>query len=341
MEQIQDIGEFGLIDRLKRRLQSQAENVIVGIGDDAAVLRYTAGYDIVATTDALVEGVHFRADTISYHNLGYKSLAASVSDIAAMGGVPYHVLVSLAISNDILIENLEHIYDGFAEHCNQFTCSVVGGDIVKTTGPFVINVTLLGAVKQNHALLRSGAQVGDSIFVTGYVGGSAAGLHMHNLGITSELPIEWIEYMRDCHERPEPQVAGGQILSQSKYCTSCNDISDGLASELHEIATASHAAMAIDENKIPIHSYVEAFAGRSHCNALEWALYGGEDYQLVGTIAKDHFEELQQLFAEQGLAIYEIGKVIDHVPAGTVCSLHDNSLTYHKAGYNHFSRESN
>ncbi|UOF92810.1 thiamine-phosphate kinase [Fodinisporobacter ferrooxydans] len=341
---MRDLGEFGLIDRLTARLKHIQTDVTVGIGDDAAVLGYPADCEIVATTDALVEGVHFRSDTISVHNLGYKAVAASISDIAAMGGLPKHILLSLAIPPDSDISRLEGIYDGIDEISQHYKCSVVGGDVVKTEGPLVINVTLLGTVKRGQALLRSGAKVGDVVFVTGYVGGSAAGLSyrlrsQHPPFVeTAEDTAAWkdcMEYLGSCHERPNPQVQAGQLLLASGVCSSCNDISDGLASELHEISKASNVTIEIQAAAVPIHPHVQAFARGFSCDALEWALYGGEDYQLVGTVRKESFDTLAAQFHQAGLQMFAIGHVTG-TGRGVLLRQGNASTDISASGYNHF-----
>jgi thiamine-monophosphate kinase len=336
---IHEVGEFGLIDRLAARLRHAPNGgntgVVVGIGDDTAVLRYQPDHDIVATTDALVEGVHFREDTITYHNLGFKAMAASISDIAAMGGVPLHGLISIAIPSRMQVETLEEVYDGVAEMCNLFGCTVVGGDIVKTDGPLLINIALLGAVQRTKALLRSTAQVGDVVFVTGPLGGSAAGLALQCEHTDLVLEQSVREDLLRFHERPIPQVLAGQLLVQSDACTSCNDISDGLANELHEIASASGVSIRIQEEQIPIHPSVLQFSHRIGHNPYEWALYGGEDYQLVGTVRKHQLEIVQTLFREKSLPFYVIGEVTN--PGSDVSIVSGRStVPLEKRGYHHF-----
>jgi thiamine-monophosphate kinase len=336
---MREIGEFGLIDRLasrlKQRVGSHPSGVVIGIGDDTAVLEYQPDQQIVATTDALVEGVHFRKDTITYHNVGYKAMAASISDVAAMGGRPQHGMITMAIPADIEVETLECIYDGIAEICNEYDCAVVGGDIVKTDGPLLINVALLGTVERGKALLRSTAQVGDIVFVTGTLGGSAAGLALRCQYKGTELEQSMRDYLIGCHERPTPQVTAGTLLAESGICTSCNDISDGLASELHEIAAASNVTITIIEKHIPIHDYVRQFASLTGSDPYSWALYGGEDYQLVGTVHKQHVGAIQSKFQEHQIPFVVIGEVTGF--GNKVLMAKENeTIELEKSGYNHF-----
>ena len=300
---IHQIGEFGLIDRLAARLAATDESVVVGIGDDAAVVSYAAGAHVVTTTDMLVEGVHFRRDTIGDRQLGWKAIAVSISDIAAMGGRPRHAVVSLAIPVDTDVERIEELYVGMDEVCRAYGMHIVGGDVVKTDGPFVISVTVMGEVEAGRALLRSGAQPGDLLFVTGTVGGSAAGLDSILEGGQTE------EALLRFHQRPLPQVRAGRLLLESGACTSLNDVSDGLSSESNEIAKMSGVHLVIEGDKVPLHPSVTQYAAQRGIDPLEWALFGGEDYQLVGTLDPTGADRASSLFAKEGLSLTVIGRV--------------------------------
>ncbi|HEU4962575.1 MAG TPA: thiamine-phosphate kinase [Bacilli bacterium] len=333
---IGEIGEFGLIDRLAAKLGPVDPSVVVGIGDDAAVLAYADGMEVVTTTDMLVEGVHFREDTISDRLLGWKSIAVSISDVAAMGGRPKHAVVSLAVPVELDVERLEELYEGIGDVCRAYGVTVVGGDVVKTTGPFVISVTVLGEVEQGKALVRSGAKPGDQVFVTGFVGGSAAGLSVVQEKELDELglPIDEAQALLRFHQRPEPQVAAGRLLVESEGCTSANDVSDGLASELNEIAKMSGVKLVVDGASVPMHEAVSRYAEVKHVDAMEWALFGGEDYQLVGTVDSGKVDVVRGLFAEQGLVISVIGRV--EVGAGVELVRGEERVELLSRGFNHF-----
>jgi thiamine-monophosphate kinase len=305
---IHELGEFGLIDRLASRLGRPDESVIVGIGDDAAVVQYAPNMQIVTTTDMLVEGVHFRTDTIDDRSLGYKSLAVSISDIAAMGGRPKHAVISLALPEGLEVERLDELYIGVQEICTKYGTHVVGGDVVKTSGPFVISVTLLGEVEAGRALLRSGARQGDLVYLTGTAGGSAAGLDVLENGRGLALAMEHQRDLLRFHQRPEPQVEAGRLLLQSGGCTSANDVSDGVASELNEISKMSGVKLVVEADKIPIHQSVRAYAALRGLDPLAWALFGGEDYQLIGTISPKKRAEIEAAFAKAGLRFTVIGR---------------------------------
>jgi len=337
---IGDIGEFGLIERLAAILGPTDASVVVGIGDDAAVTAYAERAQVVTTTDMLVEGVHFRTDTIPDRELGWKAVAVSLSDIAAMGGRPKHVLLSLAIPPTRDVERLEELYRGIGDVCQTYGAHVIGGDVVKTDGPFVLSVTVLGEVEHGQALLRSTAQPGDLVFVTGTVGGSAAGLHLVQ---QADAPASDVRNSLDeaergallrFHQRPEPQVLAGQLLRTSGACTSANDVSDGVASESHEIAKMSRVQLVLEADKLPIHASVRRYAARIGRDPVEWALFGGEDYQLIGTVRASEHARVEALFAAQGLSFTVIGRAI----AGAGVTLLRNGTEHPLAptGYNHF-----
>ena len=318
---------------------------------------------MVTTTDMLVEGVHFRRDTIDDRLLGWKAIAVSISDIAAMGGRPRHAVVSLAIPVATEVERIEELYVGMGEVCRAYDMHIVGGDVVKTDGPFVISVTVMGEVEAGRALLRSGARPGDLLFVTGTVGGSAAGLdyilqdgHVtSNAGQTIEtvaiLPATGgqandgaalspatadadADALLRFHQRPLPQVRAGRLLLESGACTSLNDVSDGLSSESNEIAKMSGVHLVVEGDKVPLHPSVTQYAAQRGIDPLEWALFGGEDYQLVGTLDPTGADRASALFAKEGLSLTVIG----HVEAGHGVSLlrqgERQELT--PKGFNHF-----
>lgn len=331
---IHEIGEFGLIDRLAGRLGPTDPSVVVGIGDDAAVLAYAEGMQVVTTTDMLVEGVHFRQDTIEDRALGYKAIAVSISDIAAMGGRPKHALISLAVPIHMEVERLERLYQGVQDVCAEFGTHVVGGDVVKTDGPFVISVTVLGEVERGKALLRTGARPGDLVYVTGTVGGSAAGLdyvqHGREIGLSADAGEDLLRF----HQLPRPQVQKGRLLLTSGGCTSANDVSDGLASELNEIAKMSKVRLVIEAERIPQHPSVVDYARLRGVDPVEWALFGGEDYQLIGTLDGENAERVVEYFLREGRMITIIGRV--EVGSGVLLERDGEVVELLPRGFNHF-----
>jgi len=361
------MDEFGLIRRLTGRVPTTNQHVAVGVGDDAAVLDYAAAPTVVVTTDTMVGGRHFLPQTMSSADIGYKAVAASISDIAAMGGVPRHVLVAVGIPAATSVEELDNLYDGIRDICEAYDCAVVGGDVVQTTGPLFVNTTVLGSVEAGRALRRGGAQFGDVVFVTGAVGTAEAGLRDllgkkepelddvtgesdGAVGQLGELALvarqldsiahaavsasDW-QTVRRAHQRPVPQVAAGRIFNE-EGASSCNDISDGLASELNEIAKASGVRLRIDERRIPVHMAARNVARLRGEDALEYAWYGGEDYQLVGTATPFVFARILARCESVGVKVTQIGRV--EMGDGVVADLASGGLDIVlPKGYNHFA----
>jgi thiamine-monophosphate kinase len=319
--------EFEFIKSITPK-QGLSKDVLVGIGDDAAVVRQYQGTDLIACTDTMVEGVHFKRETMSPLHIGYKALAANISDVAAMGGISSFYLVSVVVPKSWSESELIDIYKGMDTLAVQNDMVLIGGDTVSTKGPLVVNVTVLGRVEQGKCLKRSDAKPGDIVFITGTVGDSAAGLHIL---LSEKTNNESFHYLINRHRIPTPQSEAGGILN-SFHRVSANDISDGVASEAREIAEASHVDLVINECLIPLSSEIMMF-GREQ--AIKWALYGGEDYELIGTTSPDQWEEIKQKFKEAKLSISMVGEV--HKGSGKVLlKTPEQVLELEKQGYNHF-----
>lgn len=324
---IKELGEFGLIEQLAQNTIVEQQSVIVGIGDDAAAVVPRAGTVQLLTTDMLVEGIHFKLEWMTLFQLGYKAMAVNISDIAAMGGYPKQALVSIAIPANYEANGIIELYNGMKQCCHEYTVNIVGGDTVASLAGLVINVSMLGEVFPDKMVRRSGAQVGDIVAVTGTLGNSAAGLDvlLRENGAGTEANA-----LLQAHLLPRPQVAAGQMLA-SYGATSMNDISDGLASEISEIAAASGVGIELYAQDIPLSEDLRGYAG---VKALDYALYGGEDYELVFTISPQNYKRI----AEQKKIDIMITKI------GLVCAKQEvllidaqgNRTDLKPQGYNHF-----
>ncbi len=330
---VREIGEFGLIGRLRSVVAREDRTVSVGIGDDAAVVRMNGS--VVLTTDALVEGVHFRADLIDARSTGYKALAASVSDVAAMGAAPRHALVALAVPPEEEVDRLVQIYEGMADACEQFDMTVVGGDVVGTVGPLVLSVTVTGELAGPRPLLRSGAKPADLLFVTGDLGGAAAYVHLVNEKPGATLADEDMAALCARHRRPLPPVQAGAALARMGVCACANDVSDGLSSELHEIAEASGVRLAVEEERIPTLPALRHYARAVGLSAVDFALTGGEDYQLVGAVPQREAGRLLALMEEIGVRVTFIGRAEEGEPGVDLLTARGRQ-TIARAGYDHF-----
>ena len=332
--ELKDIGEFGLIDLIKEDAVQDSASVVVGIGDDAAVVLPSPKQLQVLTTDMLVEGIHFDLALSLPWQLGYKAIAVNLSDIAAMGGTPRHAVVSLALPRRLTTDFVVDLYRGMKEICREFKVNIVGGDTVASPDGLVINVTVLGEVEPRNLVRRSGARVGDWVAVTGTLGNSGAGLDLLQLADWEEESFAWP--LVKAHLTPRPQVAAGKHVA-SAGATSMNDISDGLASELNEIATASQVGIQIYAERIPYSPELEIAVYKLDKPALEYALYGGEDYEMVFTIREPNFNLVSQAaLANFGVTLTRIGEVVAAETGVTLVHGDGRRETIEPRGYNHF-----
>ncbi|WP_337999208.1 thiamine-phosphate kinase [Alkalihalophilus pseudofirmus] len=325
--------EFSFISKITPRHTHQS-SLKVAIGDDAAVYSGTDLFDEVICVDTMVEGIHFRKDTLTPYQIGKKALAVNLSDLAAMGAVPHYYLVSIAIPKSWSEEQLEAVYHGMKDLADQFKVDLIGGDTVSIQESLVITVTVIGRVEKNRSLLRSSAEVGDNVFVTGYVGGSAAGLSLLLEKGNEASYFDHEQELIKAHQEPVPQVRAGRIFAQSNERISLNDVSDGLASEANEIAEASQVTLLLYEEKLPLHP---AMSANELDQQLDAALYGGEDFQLIGTASKETFPLIQAECKRQGISLHLIGEVIDNQPA-VYLKKENEKILLSKKGYNHFSK---
>lgn len=325
--------EFSLIRQWTSRSNGQeGDGLTVGIGDDAAVFAPSQGMEVVACCDAMTETVHFLKETMKPADIGYKAVISNISDIAAMGGIARYALVSIAVSPSWTHAEYEQIYAGIYEACEQYGVRVIGGDTVSSPATLHLSVTVLGEVERGRAIRRSQAKVGQLVFVTGHVGSSAAGLDL--LLNKSGQATDYLELIA-AHQRPAAQIEAGRLLQASGVCGALNDVSDGLASELWEIAEASIVTIAIEADSIPILESACTYARQRGKEPLDWALYGGEDYQLVGTVEADGLKQLAARFAEQHIPFTVIGRV--EAPGTAVVMAREGQQSMlPKAGFNHF-----
>ena len=321
---VSSLDEFALIDKLTQHSIYNPTYVKVGVGDDCAVYDTPCDVDQLVSTDMMVEGIHFSESTTTPFDVGYRLGAANISDIAAMGGTPRHMVVSIAVPKGRHTSYVEEVYQGLHDICAEYSVNIIGGDTVSTEGPFVISATVFGDVPTNQSVLRSGAQDGDAVFITNYLGLSYVGLHSLLEG-SEDYPVS-----RSVHQRPIPHVECG-IIARDLGATSMNDISDGLSSELNEIAKASQVIIYIDESALPIHPEVQTYC-KSHQMSPYLPMWtGGEDFQLVGTIPADKAEALPA----------ETFTIIGYVKAGNAQVLVDRDVQWMRVepkGYNHLDK---
>jgi len=294
---VQEIGEFGLIDRIRNLFPYSAPSVLVGIGDDVAVLRTAANRLLLATCDCQIEGVHFTLPTVPAYLLGRRAAAVNLSDMAAMGGTPLWALVSLMVPESTPVSVVEEIYRGFGEALSRFGAVVVGGNTARHPERVIIDVTLLGEGDPDRVVLRSGARVGDLLVVTGTLGASRAGLECLTAdvsGVDESLRSAAVHR----HWAPEPRLAEGRLLAASGRVRAMIDVSDGLMGDLGHLCQASGVGAVLYADAVPVDPACEAVARAIHRDPLEWALCGGEDYELLAAVDPGGFADITQAFQE-------------------------------------------
>jgi len=331
---VSELGEFGLIDLLAKMVNSSPDKgarqqLIIGIGDDAAAWHGDTSTQL-ATVDSLVQDVHFSLDTTPWHELGWKAMAANLSDIAAMGGAPRYALVSLALPNHTEVEDVTALYQGMIELAQQSDVAIVGGDT--SSAPLVIiTITILGSTggKDKPVLTRSGAKAGEKVAVTGYLGTAAAGWEM----LTRQLQFdpEATACFKEAFLHPHPRIAEGQILVDQGVKTAI-DISDGLISDLNHICKASQVSARIEVERVPILPAVKAnFGDRTH----ELALSGGEDYELLFTGSA---EVIKKIRTAASCPVTIIGEITTDKPNEiTIVDGKGNRVKLHQTGWEHFT----
>ena len=322
--ELKTLGEFNFIHSIESDTIYDNKTVVQGIGDDCAIYKASEGYDQLISTDTMVEGVHFSFHYMAPYDVGYRLMTANLSDIAAMGGIPRQVVLSVSAPGHIDTLILDEIYRGIKDQCQRYHVNLIGGDTVSIDGPMVWTITIIGEVPKGKAILRSGARPGDVVGVTNYIGYAATGL--------GSLSYNLDGYPMTCigHQRPEPQIELGQSLRELGI-HSMNDISDGLSSELNEIAKASHVSIVIDEALIPLHEETYKLAAVLHTNPVDYAVLGGEDFQLVFTAPKELSHALEQLGS-----ITLIGEVIEGRPMVQLVTKDKEIRLLEAKGYNHF-----
>ncbi len=342
---LSELGEFGLIEKIRKIAGRPALPVKIGIGDDAAALKVSSASILLATTDMLLEGVHFDLTYTDFYSLGWKSAAVNLSDIAAMGGFPRFCLSSLGIPGSVTADQIASFYRGCNALLRAWKTVLVGGDTCSSRKDLVINMMVLGETGKGTIVTRAGAKPEDRIFVTGTLGDSAAGWEILKKGskgrglkaVNSPSSVRnhrtaIAELVRK-HLRPEPRVAWGRKIALSRCAHAMIDISDGLSSDLAHICEQSGVGALIAAEKIPLSPKLRKIAGYLEKPPLHYALSGGEDYELLITVPPRSIRKLHSL----GLPVTEIGEI---TRARTMLIVDGEGATapLFPTGYNHFAR---
>jgi len=324
---VSELGEFGLIELFAQIVsRSRGEALLVDIGDDAAAWRTEAPIQL-ATCDALIEDVHFTLSTTTWRELGWKSLAVNLSDIAAMGGLPKYALVSLGLPGDTEVEGVAQLYEGMAELARLFGVAIAGGDVVAAP-LLVLSLAVLGEA-QGDILTRGAASPGDQVAVTGFLGASAAGLLMLRKGL--QLDGEATSSLRQAHLKPYPRVAEGQILARHGVKAAI-DLSDGLIADLGKVCQASGVGANLRAESIPVHPLVSANFEK---DCLSLALSGGEDYELLFTATTEVIDEVNKLLP---CPVTVIGEIVEQEPGRVrLFDERGREIQLGRGGWEHFA----
>lgn len=336
--EIQELGEFGLIDRLTNNFENQNESSKIGVGDDSAVIDCGKGY-MLLSTDMLVEGVHFDLSYMPIQHLGYKSISINVSDIAAMNGIPQQIVVSLGLSNRFSVEAVEKLYEGMRAACKDFHIDLVGGDTTSSPSGLIISISITGKVERDKVALRSKVEKGDIICATGDLGGAFMGLQV--------LEREKQVFLSNPDMQPDlqkyPYIAGRQLKPKARMdiiyeLAELNvkpkamiDISDGLASELFHLAKQSEVGFFIYEDKLPIDKQTYDTAVEFNIDPITAVMNGGEDYELLFSINQEDFEKLKN-----HPDIHFIGYAAEKEKGVNLVTKNQNIVPIKAQGWDHF-----
>jgi len=320
---ISQLGEFGLIERIREKNKKAVHHsgTVVGIGDDCAVVK-CRNENLLFTTDTLVENVHFSKKYYSFFDIGYKSLAVNLSDIAAMGGMPLYALVTAGFPAETKVKDADEIYRAIRKLATEFNVEIIGGDTVKSPAALIISITLIGKTIFGSGIKRSGAVAGDLIFTTGNFGDSSAGLYLLQKGISD------YKELKKKHLNPYPRIKEGFFIAKSGFATSMIDSSDGFDKSVRFICQESKVGCKIYLDKIPVSDEFKSFASDFRLPTSDFILFGGEEYELIFTVPpgkKSYFEK----------RFYEVGKITKDKK---IIYLNSNNkkVNLKNNGYDHF-----
>ena len=337
MTNLKDLGEFGLIERLSKNFKHQANDTVLPLGDDCAVYSASASKYQLISTDALVENVHFKCSTISPEQLGQKAIAVNLSDIAAMGGIPTKVLITLGISKKISVSFLDQLYKGIHKVCMLYNVELFGGDTVSSPSSFFINITILGEAKRGKLFTRKGAKKGDMIFTTGTLGDSSLGLKiLSNKQLKCSSKSR--KHLLKKHLHPTPRLKESQLLTRSTCkITSMIDISDGLVQDLQHICKQSGTGALIYEEKLPQSRTFSKVCSENNLESLPLILNGGEDYELLFTLPSDGVKNLYRQFKKAKALVTHIGEITKSSNKVSLLKKNGKRITFSQSpGFSHF-----
>lgn len=329
---LREIGEFGLIGRIRNWMASSAPGLIEGIGDDVAVIQMD-GKILMATTDILIEDIHFDRSWTDPYRLGKKALAVNLSDIAAMGGVPKYYLISVALPKNLPVSYLSAFYRGLRKVGKQFGVYLIGGD-TSLSDKIIINICLLGESQKGSILFRKGARTEDDLFVSGTLGDAALGLRMLEKGYR-RIPRGLIEK----HLTPSPRISLGQAIAQGQLGTAMIDISDGLLIDTNHLLEESNVGARIWEDRLPLSRLYRKWINFCSEDPYAMALCGGEDYELLFTAPPRMREKIYSLARSLRVRISRIGEIRTAKEGFRIVRGDGKQYTPYSLGFDHFRQK--
>jgi thiamine-monophosphate kinase len=305
------VTEFELIRHLRQTTPNVAalsSSILAGIGDDAAVIKPRRGHVLLITTDLLVEHVHFDLAYMSYRQVGYRAVVANLSDMAAMGAIPRYALIAVALNRKTTARDVKNLYVGIQEACTMAGTALIGGDTSRSRDTLFLCLTILGEAKAAHVLERSGARKGDMLYVTGTLGDSRAGREILNVRRGAPSSVSRSQgFLLKRHIRPTARLPESQMLAETGVASSAIDLSDGLAGDIRHICEESSLGAVVDLRRLPLSESLVSYAQTRRKNPLDYALLGGEDYELLFTVPVKNLPRVDALIHGGQLCATPIG----------------------------------
>jgi thiamine-monophosphate kinase len=341
---VADLTERELVARIQQQLPPAPGWILVGIGDDAAIVEPERNRVEVLTVDAIVEGVHFDRAFVPPDGIGHRALAVNLSDLAAMGAAPRLALLSMALPTELPLADFDGIVAGFTALAAAARLHVVGGNLTRSPGPLMLDVTLVGTVKRRQGLTRAGARPGDDLYVSGTIGAAAAGLRLLRGGASQPSPSQSsgqmtaIDYCRltQAYVRPEPRVRLGVLLARNRAASACVDLSDGLADGIRRIAEASGVGVIVDASLLPIDPAARAYFDAQRLDAIEESIAAGDDYELLVAVRPRARGRLTAAIHHGGAPLTRIGRCTDDLSVRIRRPGVEATEAALPAGYTHF-----
>lgn len=340
--ELEQLGEFGLIETLTKPFKSTQKSTLKGVGDDAAVLEKNETEVTLISTDMLLEGIHFNLMYMPLKHLGYKSVIVNLSDIYAMNGIPEQITVSIAVSNRFPKEALEEIYEGIHNACKLYNVDLVGGDTTSSVSGLVISITAIGVAKKEDVVYRSGAKENDLIVVSGDLGAAYMGLQVlerekevYKANPNIQPDLEGFDYLLERQLKPEARKDVISFLKELEVKpTAMIDISDGLASELFHICNNSNVGVNIYDEKLPIDTKVSTTAIDFNIDPTTCVLNGGEDYELLFTVSQEDYDKIK---GNPHMTV--IGHVTSASSGKYLIDKQGSAIELKAQGWNHFKED--